>query len=86
MKVHVNNNQDWKCPYCEAIAWFGENKLRHLAKHEQAIAKMLRKNFILSLNDYRLWRFIMENDRLLTDKEIQGANGLRVISPSGVEE
>ena len=47
LKVHIDNNKDWGCPYCGVIAWNGENKLRHLAKHEPAIAKMLKRNFIL---------------------------------------
>ena len=49
MKVHIKSDRDWTCPYCGAVAWGGENKLRHLAKHEPAIAKMLSKNFILGL-------------------------------------
>jgi hypothetical protein len=43
----VISDRDWVCPYCGVIAYEGENKLRHLAKHEPAIAKMLRENFRL---------------------------------------
>ena len=35
---------DWECPYCHKIAYNGENKLRHLAKHEPAVSKLLRDN------------------------------------------
>ncbi len=41
--------RDWICPYCRIVAFNGENKLRHLSKHEPAIAKMLRKNLLLNL-------------------------------------
>lgn len=40
---------DWQCPYCNKVAQNGENKLRHLAKHEPAFRKMLRENFRLRL-------------------------------------
>ena len=36
---------NWECPYCKKVAKNGENKLRHLAKHEPAIRKLLRDNF-----------------------------------------
>jgi hypothetical protein len=41
----VISDRDWICPYCGKVAYNGENKLRHLAKHEPAIDKMLRENF-----------------------------------------
>ena len=41
--------KDWQCPYCGKVARNGENKLRHLSKHEPAIRKMLRENFKLRL-------------------------------------
>ncbi len=40
---------DWECPYCHKVAREGENKLRHLAKHETAIGRLLKENFILRL-------------------------------------
>lgn len=40
---------DWKCPYCSKIACNGENKLRHLAKHEPAIRKLIRKELIQNI-------------------------------------
>ena len=36
---------DWVCPYCQKVACNGENKLRHLAKHEPAIRRLLKDNF-----------------------------------------
>ena len=45
MKKH-NPDNDWACPYCGPVAWEGENKLRHLAKHEPAIRKLIRRDFI----------------------------------------
>ena len=41
--------KEWICPYCSKVAFNGENKLRHLAKHEPAISKMLRANLRLRL-------------------------------------
>ena len=35
----------WECPYCHKVAYNGENKLQHLAKHEPAIRKLRRDNF-----------------------------------------
>ena len=35
---------DWECPYCHKIAYNGGNKLRHLAKHDPAIKKLLQDN------------------------------------------
>ena len=43
-KNHVGN--DWTGAYCGEVAWEGENKLRHLAKHEPAIRKLIRRDFI----------------------------------------
>ncbi len=49
MKGHTRSNRDWECPYCGVVDWNGENKLRHLAKHVPAIARMLSVNFILGI-------------------------------------
>ena len=40
---------DWKCPYCHKILFDGGNKLRHLAKHEPIIRRLMRKEFIQNL-------------------------------------
>ena len=40
---------DWKCPYCSKVARNGENKLRHLAKHEPCIRRLLRDNFLKTI-------------------------------------
>jgi len=40
---------DWQCPYCFKILFDGGNKLRHLAKHEPAIRKLLRQKFLMGL-------------------------------------
>lgn len=36
---------DWVCPYCGVVAYNGGNKLRHLAKHEPAVRKLIQENF-----------------------------------------
>lgn len=36
---------DWTCPYCGKIAFNGENKLRHLSKHEPCIRRLIRADF-----------------------------------------
>lgn len=52
--------QDWQCPYCKKIAFNGENKLRHLSKHEPVIARMLRDNFLLGIEAMLYRQEVME--------------------------
>ncbi len=40
---------DWECPYCHKILYGGGYKLRHLAKHEPIIRRLMRKEFIQNL-------------------------------------
>lgn len=39
----------WVCPYCRTVAYEGSYKLRHLAKHEPAIRKLIRDNFLKTI-------------------------------------
>jgi len=36
---------DWVCPYCQKVLYDGGNKLRHLAKHEPCIRRLIMDNF-----------------------------------------
>jgi len=40
---------DWECPCCHKILYDGGYKLRHLAKHIPALARLMRKEFIQNL-------------------------------------
>jgi len=51
---------DWECPYCHRILCDGGNKLRHLAKHEPIIRRLVRKEFIQNLTlGMRAWEELL---------------------------